>query len=495
MRICRKCHSEIEEDMLFCPECGVRYVCHDTQAYSAENCPIAVVEQNLITSEDGTEIVILFANISNEAVNAVSVRLKCYDQMEDELTDTIVKYSDLSVESGEFFGKDKIIIPADADTRSFKIIIEKVLLEESGLIKNVFSEFIKNDNLNYIREQNDKITEEEKKEEIESQSRELLNRCLEIVRLSANLQTRLDNVLNSFSVENLNIINERQKLRYQLFSLIHPCQITKFIIPSDMATIFNSKYVLLNLFNLIVDHRSAWEKLETLVLPEGLTEIGDSSLRCLSSLKNIYIPSTVRKIDTCAFENCYSLKEIIVPDRAEIHPDAFKNCPAKVSTQSKQLMEEERKRREQYWAAHAEEKQQLEEELKRLKSSSESDNEKIPGLNGRILDLKKQRDFISVPSEQEKEKISNKISTLRTRMNSLGIFKGKEKKAVQAQIDELQSKLPALDDVIEQEKEARKKEINAEIAKIEEELKPFNDKKLQLQKRIDEINQELTKPR
>ena len=109
--------------------------------------------------------------------------------------------------------------------------------------------------------------------------------------------------------------------------------------------------------------------------------------------------------------------------------------------------------------------------------------------------MKKQRDFISVPSEQEKEKISNKISTLRTRMNSLGIFKGKEKKAVQAQIDELQSKLPALDDVIEQEKEARKKEINAEIAKIEEELKPFNDKKLQLQKRIDEINQELTKPR
>lgn len=151
MRLCRKCHSEIEEDMLFCPECGAKYVVRDTQVYTAENCPIAVVEQNLITSEDGTNIVILFANIANEAVNAVSVRLKCYDQMEDELADTIVKYSDLSAENGEFFGEDKVIIPADADTRSFKIIIEKILLEESGLIKTVFSEFIRNDNLNYLK--------------------------------------------------------------------------------------------------------------------------------------------------------------------------------------------------------------------------------------------------------------------------------------------------------------------------------------------------------
>ena len=155
MRICMKCHAVIEEDMMFCPECGAKYVIHDTQVYTAENCPVAIAEQNLITSDVGTDIVILFANIANETVNAVSVRLKCYDQLDDELTDTIVKYTDLSVENGEIFGADKIIIPADADTYSFRIILEKVLLEETGLIKTFFSDFAVSNNLNYLREQID----------------------------------------------------------------------------------------------------------------------------------------------------------------------------------------------------------------------------------------------------------------------------------------------------------------------------------------------------
>ena len=163
--------------------------------------------------------------------------------------------------------------------------------------------------------------------------------------------------------------------------------------------------------------------------------------------------------------------------------DAFENCHA-------QIVREKDVRIEQYWLAHAKEKQQLEEELVSLNTQLN----KVTSMNMRLSQIKGELATPFAPSEQEYQKVQKELSTLRTRMNSLGIFKGKEKKEIQTQINELQTKLSSLENTIKQEKETRKNEINAEITQIEEELKHFNDKTT-LQKRIAEINDELTKPR
>ena len=45
------------------------------------------------------------------------------------------------------------------------------------------------------------------------------------------------------------------------------------------------------------------------------------------SLQFINIPTTVTKIDESAFNGCHVLQVIDIPHQAEVHPDAFMNCP------------------------------------------------------------------------------------------------------------------------------------------------------------------------
>ena len=212
--------------------------------------------------------------------------------------------------------------------------------------------------------------------------------------------------------------------------------------------------------------------------------ISKSAFSGCKSLKRINIPNTVIKIDSKAFATCKSLEQIYLPDSVtDIATDAFENCPAKI-------VWEKDVRIEQYWLDHAEEKKQLEEELVSLNAQLN----KVTSMNMRVSQIKGELATPFAPSEQEYQTVQKELSTLRTRMNSLGIFKVKEKKEIQAQINELQTKLSSLENTIKQEKETRKNEINAEITQIEEELKHFDDKNT-LQKRITEINTELTKPR
>ena len=49
------------------------------------------------------------------------------------------------------------------------------------------------------------------------------------------------------------------------------------------------------------------------IIPEGITEIGDTFYNC-SSLESVIIPESVKKIGNEAFEGCTSLKSIIIPE-------------------------------------------------------------------------------------------------------------------------------------------------------------------------------------
>lgn len=489
MRICRKCHTVIEEEMLFCPECGAKYVLYDTQIYVADGCPVAIIEQNLIKNNDGTSIIILLSNIGNDTINAISLRLKCYDQLGDDLADTIVKYFDLSIENGELFGSDRIIVPVDETTYSFKLIIEKIVLEETGLIKDNFSEFIKSNEFGFLR---DKINAQNSELKILKESEEVIEKMGKILELRSELLPIYIKNPTTYQKEMDEIVNKNKNLKNKVINLIIPEKIAS----KNMCRFFGFAEAcsLRSVRFLSADVPKSFsfahcESLETVILAEGLVSIPSNAFCGCKSLKTINIPETVTKIGESAFKDCQSLETLYIPSSVtNIADNAFLGCHAKIMTEIDV-------KREQYWLDHAEEKKQLEEELKQIRVTFENSCAEISELNRCLAELKRQREVLPVPTEQQREKIRDEISSLRIKENSLGIFKGKEKKAIRTQIDDLQTKLFSLTDMIAQEKEVKKVEIDTEIANIEEKLTPLNDNRIILQKRIENINTELTKSR
>lgn len=67
--------------------------------------------------------------------------------------------------------------------------------------------------------------------------------------------------------------------------------------------------------------------LTSIVLPEGVTWIGDMAFFGCSSLRNIEIPKSVTYIGGLAFEGCYNLNSIIIPEGVTSIDDyAFQDC-------------------------------------------------------------------------------------------------------------------------------------------------------------------------
>ena len=66
---------------------------------------------------------------------------------------------------------------------------------------------------------------------------------------------------------------------------------------------------------------------ESFVIPEGVTIIGEHAFENCSLLSDITIPDTVPQIEKCAFFNCCSLTDIIIPDSVtSICSEAFYGC-------------------------------------------------------------------------------------------------------------------------------------------------------------------------
>lgn len=72
--------------------------------------------------------------------------------------------------------------------------------------------------------------------------------------------------------------------------------------------------------------------LTEVVIPDGVTSIGNSAFSRCSSLKKVTIPDSVTKIDTYAFQDCYSLNDIVIPKNVNyIGANAFSYCTSLTS--------------------------------------------------------------------------------------------------------------------------------------------------------------------
>ena len=68
-------------------------------------------------------------------------------------------------------------------------------------------------------------------------------------------------------------------------------------------------------------------EMRNVVLPEGITEIGDRAFSGINLIESVIIPPGVTKIGYAAFEDCRKLKRVTIPDGVkEICEEAFLRC-------------------------------------------------------------------------------------------------------------------------------------------------------------------------
>ena len=69
------------------------------------------------------------------------------------------------------------------------------------------------------------------------------------------------------------------------------------------------------------------QKIESYIIPDSVTSIGDSAFSGCHSLSNIVIPDSVTSIGNYAFSSCCSLSGVIIPDSVtSIGNDSFRDC-------------------------------------------------------------------------------------------------------------------------------------------------------------------------
>lgn len=77
-------------------------------------------------------------------------------------------------------------------------------------------------------------------------------------------------------------------------------------------------------------------KLKSVTLPEGLTSIGEMAFWNCTSLESVVVPSTVTEIGKYAFSDCVNLKSVTLPASFESQPELvaniFDGCPNVVIT-------------------------------------------------------------------------------------------------------------------------------------------------------------------
>ena len=95
------------------------------------------------------------------------------------------------------------------------------------------------------------------------------------------------------------------------------CLSSSFIYEDDV--LFNMKK------SEIISFRK--QKIESYIIPDSVTSIGDSAFSGCHSLSNIVIPDSVTSIGNYAFSSCCSLSGVIIPDSVtSIGNHAFKGC-------------------------------------------------------------------------------------------------------------------------------------------------------------------------
>ena len=69
------------------------------------------------------------------------------------------------------------------------------------------------------------------------------------------------------------------------------------------------------------------ENLTSVVIPKGVTIVGNCSFLGCKNLRHVELPEGLRTIDVCAFMGCTSLESIVIPEGVRIIAhDAFQDC-------------------------------------------------------------------------------------------------------------------------------------------------------------------------
>lgn len=537
MKICVKCNRSMEDDMIFCSNCGVKYLTNDLDELIFTDCPVSVAGNFLLMDEERLMVNLTLKNQSDDVVKAVTVRLKCFDQMEDGLEDTVVKLMDLSVPKGEIFGYDVLNPVADKDTRSVKIIIEKVLLEQKGLISTPFSEFTKTDSRTFLTFSNKLLDSEvhdfyaEKSKTVtknwadliaaEERDVKLGQKWLHNAKIYKEIMENDLKILNSYSgnppqsavqsaktskkayeeaaTEAKKIADDVEKMRKTMADIFYPV----LIVPQECKR--------LNLYGYgtygkptepckvsfeegaVPDHIDCRVSfISSITLPDGLTVIHNNAFEGCRALRKVVIPSTVTAIGDNAFKDCSHLEEIFIPSSVtRISPSAFAGCKIKIIKQADID-------RENYWKEHPEQKQRLEARKERAENEiAELEKQKTP-FDEQIKQLNNERrDVDNVPAKIEYEEIQKKIKELSNQYASLGVFKGKEKKAINEQLTELRTKSQEVSKEIEPQQREHKRSIGQKIKDIEEsvEYKSIIEQINQNREMIDSVNKEFERVR
>ena len=119
---------------------------------------------------------------------------------------------------------------------------------------------------------------------------------------------------------NCEIYNEQDKLDYDLFSSLPVDLIDMTVIFEEIQT-ENGLYIEDNVL-IKCDN-----KVENVVIPDGITQIDDYAFELCTQLKTVMIPGSVTSIGDDAFYGCYRLTSITLPNSVTYIGDyAFSGC-------------------------------------------------------------------------------------------------------------------------------------------------------------------------
>lgn len=180
----------------------------------------------------------------------------------------------------------------------------------------------------------------------------------------------------------------------------------------------------------------------------------------------------------------------------------YKNKILDSENKCKRIKEREAQRREAeqaarnkaYWDEHAAEKAALEAKISALTAELDKYSEPRARYEALIAEYEKESKA-SVPAEEEKNKIQDKISDLQSQLSSLGLFTGKKKEAIRAQLVEERLALNEAWRKVDAQKAELKAESNKKIHSVRVELDPILSKIKEIKASINEVEAELSKKR
>ena len=163
----------------------------------------------------------------------------------------------------------------------------------------------------------------------------------------------------------------------------------------------------------------------------------------------------------------------------------------KVAEAKKKAEEEKQARIMAYWQAHADKKAALDDEMMSLVQEKRRLTSKISFINIQIKKAYSNKE--RVPYMDEYNKLSDQIKDLEDQRSKLGLLSGKQKKQIDEEIASLNSSRDILNAKIEEEIKARLAEVDEKTASINEKKDEMLSQLSAVQRRIDEIETELTK--